>query len=86
MSTIVVKLGSSIVADGRGEVRLDILGSVCDQTAELYAGGDSVVLVTSGAIARGMRLMEMPMRPSAINTTRSAYEAATGSCVTMTTV
>ena len=78
MSTIVVKLGSSIVADARGEVRLDVLRSVCDQTAALYAGGDSVVLVTSGAIARGMRLMEMPMRPSAMADLQAASAVGQG--------
>src|SRR3989440_11320811 len=78
MSTIVVKLGSSIVADARGEVRLDVLRSVCDQTAALYAGGDSVVLVTSGAIARGMRLMEMPMRPSGMADLQAASAVGQG--------
>ena len=34
-----MKLGSSIVADPRGDVRMDVLPHVCDQAAELY--GDS---------------------------------------------
>ncbi|MFL5913039.1 MAG: glutamate 5-kinase [Gaiellaceae bacterium] len=78
MSTIVVKLGSSIVADERGEVRLEVLRSVCDQAAALYAAGDSVVLVTSGAIARGMRLMEMPMRPSGMADLQAASAVGQG--------
>jgi glutamate 5-kinase len=78
MSTVVIKLGSSIVADDRGEVRLDVLGQVCDQAAELYKQGDSVVLVTSGAIARGMRLMEMPMRPSAMAELQAASAVGQG--------
>jgi glutamate 5-kinase len=32
---LVVKLGSSIVADERGDVRRDVLGEVCGQTADL---------------------------------------------------
>ena len=66
MGTFVVKLGSSIVADHAGEVRLDVLGTVCDQAAELHKEGHEVVLVTSGAIACGIRLMEMPVRPTAM--------------------
>ena len=55
MATVVVKLGSSIVADDAGEVRTDVLGSVCDEVAARHEAGDELVLVTSGAIARGMR-------------------------------
>ena len=46
MSTVIVKLGSSIVADDRGEVRRDVLAGVCDEAARRYAGGDELVLVT----------------------------------------
>ena len=42
--TVVVKLGSSIVAAESGELRGDVLDSVCAQVAELHAarrgGGD----------------------------------------------
>ena len=58
--TLVVKLGSSIVAADDGELRADVLDSVCEQVAALERGGERVVMVTSGAIARGMRLMELP--------------------------
>jgi glutamate 5-kinase len=78
VSTIVVKLGSSIVADERGEVRLDVLRGVCDQAASLYRAGNSIVLVTSGAIARGMRLMDMPMRPSAMDDLQAASAVGQG--------
>ena len=74
----VIKLGSSIVADERGEVRWDVLERVVGQTAELYEGGDSIVLVTSGAIARGMRLMELPVRPSAMDDMQAASAVGQG--------
>jgi glutamate 5-kinase len=35
MGSLVVKLGSSLVADERGEVREDVLGQVCDELAAL---------------------------------------------------
>src|SRR5256714_1986381 len=66
MRRIVIKLGSSIVADDGGEVRADVLGRVCDAVAGLRQVGDEVIVVTSGAIARGMREMGLPARPTAI--------------------
>ena len=61
--TVVAKLGSSIVADDDGALRSAVLDSVCAQVAELHHGGENVVLVTSGAIARGMRLLELDAAP-----------------------
>ena len=55
--TVVAELGSSIVADDDGALRAAVLDGVCTQVAELHHGGESVVLVTSGAIAQGMRVM-----------------------------
>jgi glutamate 5-kinase len=75
---LVVKLGSSIVADERGEVRLDVVREVCRQAAELHMAGKSVVLVTSGAIARGMRIMELPVRPSAMPELQAASAVGQG--------
>src|ERR1700727_608365 len=54
MSSLVVKLGSSIVADDRGDARRDVLGRICDELAELHRAGHEVVVATSGAIAPGM--------------------------------
>jgi glutamate 5-kinase len=78
MSTAVVKLGSSIVADARGDVRMDVLPQVCDQAAQLYAAGTEIVLVTSGAIACGMRQMEMPVRPTAMRELQAASAVGQG--------
>src|SRR4051812_25600918 len=78
MSTVVVKLGSSIVADAAGEVRRDVLAGVCDETARRHAAGDRLVFVTSGAIARGMRLMELPVRPSAMDELQAASAVGQG--------
>jgi glutamate 5-kinase len=78
MSTVVVKLGSSIVADDAGEVRLDVLATLCDEVATRHAAGDELVVVTSGAIARGMRLMELPVRPSAMEELQAASAVGQG--------
>jgi glutamate 5-kinase len=78
MATVVVKLGSSIVADERGEVRFAMLTALCDEVAARHGAGDRVVVVTSGAIARGMRLMELPMRPSAMEQLQAASAVGQG--------
>jgi glutamate 5-kinase len=78
MATVVVKLGSNIVADDAGEVRTDVLEAVCDEVAARHHAGDDLVVVTSGAIARGMRLMELPMRPSAIEELQAASAVGQG--------
>src|ERR671920_1371406 len=78
MPTLVVKLGSSIVADEAGELRTDVLEALCDEVAVRHSAGDSVVIVTSGAIARGMRLMELPMRPTAMEELQAASAVGQG--------
>ncbi len=77
--TVVAKLGSSIVAGDDGALRSTVLDSVCSQVAELHRGGENVVLVTSGAIARGMRLLELDQRPSAIDEMQAASAVGQGS-------
>ena len=57
MSCLVVKLGSSLVADDHGAVRADVLGPICDQLAERHHAGEQLVVVTSGAIARGIGVL-----------------------------
>src|SRR5918995_768417 len=76
--TVVAKLGSSIVADEAGELRERVLDWVCDQVAELHEGGENVALVTSGAIARGMRMMELSARPGAIDALQAASAVGQG--------
>ena len=57
---------------------MDVLPHVCDQAAELYAEGHEIVMVTSGAIARGMRLMDMPVRPTAMEELQAASAVGQG--------
>src|SRR3954453_10598193 len=78
MARYVIKLGSSIVAEDSGEPRGDVLAAVCDQVAARHAAGDEVVVVTSGAIAHGRRVMELPMRPTAIEDLQAASAVGQG--------
>src|SRR4051794_32879332 len=76
--TVVAKLGSSIVADDGGELRVAVLDSVCEQVAELHHGGENVALVTSGAVACGMRVMELRERPEAVDELQAASAVGQG--------
>ncbi len=82
MSTLVVKLGSSIVADDSGAVRADVLERICDEVATLHRAQRSVVIVTSGAIARGLGILgfppAQPQRPRAIDELQAASAVGQG--------
>src|SRR3954469_20897033 len=78
MRRVVIKLGSSIVADDSGAPRMDVLEGVCEQVAALRRDGVEVVVVTSGAIAVGMRVMELGGRPTAIEELQAASAVGQG--------
>jgi glutamate 5-kinase len=78
MATTVVKLGSSVVADERGELRDDVLRELCGEVATLHGGGEAVVVVTSGAIARGMKVLDLPLRPRAMDELQAASAVGQG--------
>ena len=78
MACLVVKLGSSIVVDERGEPRLDVLQDVCQQLRDLRDSGTDPVLVTSGAIARGMGVQGMPARPRLVEELQAASAVGQG--------
>jgi glutamate 5-kinase len=69
---IVVKVGSSLVTnDGRG---LDeaAIGEWCRQIAVLIQDGREVIMVSSGAIAEGMKRLGWTTRPTAIQELQAA--------------
>ena len=74
----VIKLGTSITADDAGELRMEVLGRICDEVARMRAVQEPVVVVTSGAIARGMRVMGLSGRPSHIADLQAASAVGQG--------
>jgi glutamate 5-kinase len=74
----VVKLGSSIVARDDGSLREDVLARVCDEVAARWRGGDEVIVVSSGAVARGMQVMGLRARPTAIEDLQAASAVGQG--------
>ncbi len=63
---LVVKLGSSLLAPASRAERRARLRALAEQIAALRRGGRDVVLVSSGAIASGMRLLGVKRRPAGV--------------------
>jgi glutamate 5-kinase len=78
MPVLVVKLGSSVVAEDSGELRLSVVARVCEEVAALHREGVDVVVVTSGAIARGVRMLDLALRPTAIEELQAASAVGQG--------
>lgn len=76
--TLVVKLGSSIVTADDGELRSEVLDIVCEQVGALAGAGERIVMVTSGAIARGTREMGMSPRPRGMDELQAASAVGQG--------
>ena len=76
--TLVVKLGSSIVAADDGSLRVGVLDSVCAQASALRRAGEPLVMVTSGSIARGIRILGLEARPRAIDELQAASAVGQG--------
>ena len=69
---VVVKVGSSLVTnDGRGLDEVAI-GEWCRQIARLISDGREVIMVSSGAIAEGMKRLGWTVRPKAIQELQAA--------------
>jgi glutamate 5-kinase len=69
---IVVKVGSSLVTDeGRG-LDAQAIGHWCRQLAAMRQNGRELIMVSSGAIAEGMKRLGWSARPSAIHELQAA--------------
>jgi glutamate 5-kinase len=69
---IVVKVGSSLVTDeGRG-LDTEAIGQWCAQLAQLSQQGRELIMVSSGAIAEGMKRLGWTSRPSALHELQAA--------------
>ncbi len=69
---IVVKVGSSLVTnEGRG-LDAEAISQWCEQLAVLVKSGREVIMVSSGAIAEGMKRLGWATRPKAIHELQAA--------------
>lgn len=59
-SRVVIKIGSALLVDEGGEIRRPWLDALAEDLAELRARGSSPIIVTSGAVAIGRRVLGLP--------------------------
>jgi glutamate 5-kinase len=64
--TIVVKLGSSLVAGPKGTIRRSVLRRRAQEIGSVVRDGESVVVVSSGAIALGLPHLGLDQRPRSV--------------------
>ncbi len=69
---VVVKLGSSLVVDAAGRARRSVITARCGEIAELVAQRTPVCVVSSGAIALGVRRMGLASRPRGMSQLQAA--------------
>ena len=77
---VVVKVGSAVLA-GRDGLSRKVLYDLSDDIFGLWQRGMEVVLVSSGAIASGMKKIGLPRRPDSISQKQAV--AAVGQCSLM---
>ena len=76
--TVVVKLGTSLVAGPRGSVRRTVLGRRAREIARIVRGGEPVVVVSSGAIALGLPQLGLDRRPRSVPRLQAASALGQG--------
>ncbi|MFQ5353979.1 MAG: glutamate 5-kinase [Thermodesulfobacteriota bacterium] len=67
---IVIKIGSAVLAGDS-----DIFHRIASDVRDLRAGGREVVIVSSGAVALGMKALELTSRPATIPETQAVASA-----------
>jgi glutamate 5-kinase len=75
---LVVKVGSSSLASPAGGVDVARLDALVDALADRCAAGAQVVLVSSGAIAAGLRPLRLTARPRVLATQQAAASVGQG--------
>ena len=70
--TVVVKLGTSLVAGEGGRVRRSLLRARAHEVGEIVRGGEPVCIVSSGAIALGLPRLGLAARPRSLSRLQAA--------------
>jgi len=78
VKTIVVKVGSSTVADDQLHLRRRLLAGLAADISELTHSGRRVVLVSSGAIACGQHVLGVTERPRYVPALQAASAVGQG--------
>ena len=78
---IVIKVGTSTLAHSTGRMNIRLMESFCKVLSDLKNAGHQIILVSSGAIGKGMGKLMMTSRPTDIASKQAA--AAVGQCELM---
>ena len=73
--TIVVKVGSNVLARDDDQLDEDCVGELSEQISRLRKTGRNVILVTSGAIAAGIGILGLSGRPHLLSQLQAAAAA-----------
>ena len=77
---VVIKVGSSVLTGNRG-LDLGIINRLCDEVSMLREQGRQVLIVSSGAIASGIRKVGLSERPRSIPQQQAAAAVGQGSLI-----
>ncbi|MCD8372559.1 MAG: glutamate 5-kinase [Clostridia bacterium] len=80
---LVVKVGTSTLTYQTGKANFKFIDNLCKVLSDLKNAGNEVILVSSGAIARGVEKLAFSRKPTDIPTKQAA--AAVGQCELMYT-
>lgn len=69
---LVVKVGTSVLTTGNNRLDASYLEDLVEQVSELRREGREVALVSSGAIAAGMKILKINRRPGDLATLQAA--------------
>lgn len=72
MKRLVIKIGSNILADGREGLDTKRISSLAKDVSALIGKGHDIVIVSSGAVAAGMRQLGLKGRPKDIKLKQAA--------------
>lgn len=75
---VVIKIGSNVLT-GEGGLDLRVMGRLADEITTLKEEGREVILVSSGAIAAGLKKMGLPERPKALPEQQACAAVGQGS-------
>jgi glutamate 5-kinase len=83
IKTVVVKVGTSVLADKRGRVSRANITNIVSEVSYLLSHKVRVVLVSSGAIAHGMEIVGITTRPKKLATLQACAAIGQGKLMSM---
>jgi glutamate 5-kinase len=80
---IVVKLGTGVVTHDGTELALGRLSAIVEDLARLRRAGKTIVLVSSGAVGMGRRVLGLPHRPQSLGERQACAAVGQGHLISL---